>query len=195
MLKTQQGTKWDILSTLREDDEATLKELKNDLEVSPSTLNEHLSDLQAQNLIDKRSERDGPGRPHYVYYLTEEAEHLFPHAYAELAEMLLDVIRSLASEPEAQDKISAIMEEHLQQFDDLETALSTFGFYPEITWNGDKKQSIKYHQCPFYDVAKDDPSLCCIDQSVLEELTGGPVEMESSIVQGDNVCKFALSEN
>lgn len=194
MIEAKQGTKWEILRWLREVDEATRQDFQDKLEVSPSTLNEHLSDLQAKGFVDNRSERDGPGRPHYVYFLTEEAEHLFPHGYSELAKMLLDVIRSMASEPEAEEKINTVMKEHFSKYDDTETALSRLGFYPDVKEENGTK-SFVYHQCPFYDVAKEEPALCSIDRSVLDDLMDGSVSMESSIAKGDNACRFVVSEN
>jgi predicted ArsR family transcriptional regulator len=195
MIEARQGTKWDILQHLRETGEATLQHIENEVGLSPSTVNEHLSDLQVWDLVDKRTVRDGPGRPHYEYFLTQEGEELFPHAYDELASMLLDVARSLADEPEVQEKIQDVMKERMDGEEDLRTALSQLGFSPEIEENGDGTTRLKYHQCPFYEVAKDDPALCTIDRSVLEDVTEGTVEMEESIAEGANTCCFKLSEN
>lgn len=194
MFTTKTGTKWEILEVLREQEELTIDELEEHLDVSSSTLNEHLSDLQAMDLIDKETEKDGPGRPHYLYFLTEEAEHLFPHSYARLASMLLDVIRTLADQPEANQKIAQVMKNHLEEYDDLKTALRTLGFYPEFDDESDQ-ETIIYHQCPFYDVAKKDPSLCEIDQQVLEEVTEKDVEMNDCIATGSKRCEFVLTKN
>lgn len=195
MLEVRRGTKWDILRRLRENGEATLNDLEDEMGLSPSTLNEHLSDLQARDYVDKRSERDGPGRPHYVYFLAEQAEHLFPHAYAELATMLLDVIRSFAEEPEAREKISAIMQKHLRKHDDLKTALDRLGYFPQREEKPDGSTVFEFHQCPFHDVAKEDPTLCSIDRSALEEVSEGNVTREDSIVDGASTCRFTVSKN
>ena len=195
MLEVRRGTKWDILRRLRQEGEATLQDLEDEMDLSASTLNEHLSDLQARDYVDKRSERDGPGRPHYVYFLTEEAEHLFPHAYAELATMLMDVIRSLADGPEARRKISTIMRDHLRKYDDLETALDRLGYFPKTEEAPDGSTVFEFHQCPFHDVAKEEPTLCNIDRSVLEDVSEGTVEMEESIVDGASACRFTVSRN
>jgi predicted ArsR family transcriptional regulator len=195
MIEARKGTKWDILEHIRESEEATLENLQDAVELSPSTVNEHLSDLQVWDLLDKRTVRDGPGRPHYVYFLTDQGEELFPHAYAELASMLLDVVRSLVEEPEARDKIEAVMKNRLGGENNLKMTLSQLGFYPETEECDDGTTRMKYHQCPFYEVAKDDPSLCSIDRSVLEDVTGRSVEMESSIAEGAQSCCFLLSEN
>lgn len=195
MIPAREGTKWDILQHLRETGEATLQHIEEEVDLSPSTVNEHLSDLQVWDLIDKRTVRDGPGRPHYVYFLTEDGEDLFPHAYDELADMLLDVVRSLADESEVREKIRSVMKDRMNGEDDLRTALNQLGFYPEIEELDDGKTLLKYHQCPFYEVAKDDPALCTIDRSVLEDVTEGSVEMKESIAEGAKTCCFMLSEN
>lgn len=195
MIEARKGTKWEILKQIRETGETTLQNLQDAVELSPSTVNEHLSDLQVWNLVDKRTVRDGPGRPHYEYFLTDEGEELFPHAYAELASMLMDVVRSLADEPEARDKIEAVMKNRMGGEGTLQTTLNRLGFSPDIEERDDGTTLLKYHQCPFYEVAKDDPSLCSIDRSVLEDVTGRTVEMEESIAEGSQSCCFLLSEN
>ncbi len=195
MIEARKGTKWDILQHIRESGNATLQNLQDAVELSPSTVNEHLSDLQVWDLLDKRTVRDGPGRPHYVYYLTEQGEELFPHAYAELASMLMDVVRDLADETEARDKIESVMKDRLSGEENFEKTLNQLGFYPEVEERDDGTTQMEYHQCPFYEVAKDDPSLCSIDRSVLEDVTGRKVEMESSIANGAQSCCFLLSEN
>lgn len=195
MLTNKSGTKWEILRILREHDEVTMAIFDDKIEVNSSTLNEHLSDLQAMNLIDKKTVRSGPGRPHYEYHLTEDAEHLFPHAYAELSKMLLEVIRTLSEEPEARKKITSIIKQRLDEFDDLKTALRTLGFYPEFNETNGNMDDVIYHQCPFYDVAKKDPALCDIDKAVLSEMIDEDVELERSIANGCNSCKFIVTQN
>ncbi|MFB6344246.1 MAG: helix-turn-helix transcriptional regulator, partial [bacterium] len=152
MLANKDSTKWEILSELRESSECTVSDLRENAGVSPSTLNEHLSDLEAMNLVDKRSEKHGPGRPRHLYSLTEDAEHLFPNAYAELASMLLEVIESFSDEPEAREKLVEVLTNQLNEYDDLERALRALGFYPDFELDGES-ETITYQQCPFYEVA------------------------------------------
>jgi DeoR family suf operon transcriptional repressor len=194
MFAEKTGTKWTILKVLREDGSVSVKQLQDEVDVNASTINEHLSDLRGMGLVDKRSEKHGPGRPKHVYFLTEQAEHLFPHAYAELASMLIDVIRSLAGEPNFREKISRAIRSHLDQYENLESALNALGFYPEFE-DIEEGEQLVYHQCPFHDVAKEQPALCEIDREILEDVTQKDAEMEASIAAGDHQCKFILTEN
>jgi len=194
MLAEKKGTKWNILQNLREHGEMSIEEFQNYVDVNNSTLTEHLSDLRGMDLVEKRSVKDGPGRPRHVYFLTEEAEHLFPHAYAELASMLLEVIRNLAGKPMFREQITKIIKNHIQGYESLEKALHTLGFYPEFIQD-DEHEKLIYHQCPFHDVAKKEPTLCEIDKDALEQITDKSVEMECSIAAGDSHCEFILTEN
>lgn len=194
MLTDRTGTKWEVLATLRENGELPVEVLETETGVSSSTLNEHLSDLRAMDLISKRSEPDGPGRPKHVYSLTEEAEDLFPHAYSRLASLLFDLIRSLLDEPEAREKVSQALSEYYEKYDDFEKALQSLGFFPEVT-ESDGTTTVRYHQCPFYEVAKETPSLCDIDEDVLESVTGKSARMQTCIVDGSECCEFVLTEN
>lgn len=195
MLIDQSGTKWKILELLREQHDVTMKDFKEKISVSPSTINEHLSKLQALNLIDKHSERDGPGRPHYVYSLTPDGKNLFPHAYATLSSMLLDVLDSSKNQKELKDKLILIMKDKLETFDSLEEALNQFGFVPDI--EHDENQNVKsiiFNQCPFQDVIGDNPWLCDIDHEVLKEMTDQNLQMDCCIASGEKQCEFQVTQ-
>lgn len=197
MLTQKTGTKREILECLRTDNEATIDELIDQVDVSRSTLSEHLSDLQAMDLIDKRSERDGPGRPHYLYFLTRKAEKLFPHAYAKLASLLLEVMESLADKERIRDRLTDAMERHVQQFDSLEVALQSIGFYPDMdaeSTDSDDESTIVFHQCPFDEVAREHPVLCDVDERMLQSMTGKMVTKSCCIADGEQQCEFVLSE-
>lgn len=194
MFTDKSGTKWEILETLRESGESSVKNLESELDLSPSTLNEHLTDLRAMDLLEKRSDRDGPGRPRHLYFLTDEAESLFPHGYSKLASLLMDVVKSLIDEPHAREKLAEVLSDHYEEYDNLENALEAIGFYPEFS-DEDGQTTIRYNQCPFLEVAREDSSLCDIDKAVLEEMTGRSARMEECIVTGSSCCEFVLSEN
>ncbi len=195
MLGPTTGTKQDILEVLRSRTEAPIKDLSEAVGISPSTLREHLSELEALNLIDKRSDRDGPGRPRHLYFLSEDAEALFPHSYADLSSKLLEIVLTLSDEKHVKQKLTDLMQETIEEFDTLESALQAMGFYPEIK-QGDSQsdRTIIFHQCPFHEVAQDNPLLCDVDEALLTEVIQKTVEKKCCIASDANRCVFIVNE-
>ena len=80
----------EILQALKKRGEARADELAALLGITPSGLRQHLTALERDGLLRHRELRDGPGRPKHLYALTPMADALFPRAYAELTNELLD---------------------------------------------------------------------------------------------------------
>jgi DeoR family suf operon transcriptional repressor len=191
---TKSGTKGEILEVLRTQNEVSIKHLSNAIGVSTSTLNEHLADLQAENLVDKQSDREGPGRPRHLYFLTENAEKLFPHSYSGLSSDLLKIALNLTDKENLKQKLTKYVKQDLEKYDDLESALSSMGFYPEMQdTDPESGQTITFHQCPFYEVAQENPILCEVDEAVLSEVTQKSVQKECCIADGAEKCEFQLT--
>src|SRR5919206_3923135 len=95
-----------ILAYLQRHGEGTVKALEELLGISTTAVREHLTHLQAKDLIATRLVRQGPGRPHAVYFLTDEAQNLFPKEYDILTNMLL---REIASQ-EGPDRLQVLLD-------------------------------------------------------------------------------------
>jgi len=84
------GSAFDVLLTLKKRGEARAEEIAEAIGVTPSGVRQHLSPLRAKGLVTYRKIRAGPGRPKFAYRLTDLAEALFPKAYHELTNELLE---------------------------------------------------------------------------------------------------------
>lgn len=80
----------EILGYLKKHGEARADELAGHLGITASGLRQHLAVLGRDGLVRHRELRDGPGRPKHLYALTGLADALFPRAYAELTNELLE---------------------------------------------------------------------------------------------------------
>jgi predicted ArsR family transcriptional regulator len=87
-----QKTRQKILEYLKTHGEATVDDLGQALgNLTAVTVRHHLDVLRKQNLIGPPTirHRSSPGRPKYIYRLTEKAESLFPKNLNTLADHLL----------------------------------------------------------------------------------------------------------
>src|SRR5579864_6216877 len=83
------ATRRTILTAVKTRGDARAEELANDLGVTVSAMRQHLSSLASDGLVEHQQVRDGRGRPHHLYHLTERADALFPRAYADITNELL----------------------------------------------------------------------------------------------------------
>ena len=99
-----QDTRQKILDHLKTHGEATVEELRDWLGgITAVTVRHHLDVLRRDGLVDAPSveRRDTPGRPRYVYTLTEKASRFFPKNYRNLTDHMLKEIVTRFDEPQA----------------------------------------------------------------------------------------------
>ncbi len=191
-----------ILQYLQRNNEATVKELAALLGVSATAVRDHLVHLQAEGLVDARSERYGPGRPRLVYTLSEQARSRFPKQYdrlitgllreliafegAEKVEQLLErVSRRLAEEYAGQMEGTGMAE----RLDELRSLLEQRGVPAEVA---EARDGIRLFACPFYDIAQDHPEVCSMERQMIEYVLGEKLALESTIREGAHTCRFVV---
>src|SRR5215212_6282278 len=84
-LFTSESPAGKILAYLQRHGEATVKQLEELLGISTTAVREHLTHLEAKDLVTAKLVRRGPGRPHALYFLTATAQDLFPKEYDTLS--------------------------------------------------------------------------------------------------------------
>lgn len=78
-----------IVSALKRQGELDAGAIALAVAMTPSGVRQHMTALIRDDLICFRTEPAGPGRPRYVYRLTEAGDALFPRRYADLTNELL----------------------------------------------------------------------------------------------------------
>ncbi len=104
-----QKTRQRILEYLRQNGEATVGELSQELDnLTAVTVRHHLDVLRSEGLVAAPIpvHRDAPGRPRYVYRLTEKAESLFSQNVTNLTATLMAEMKEKLPE----DQINVIFE-------------------------------------------------------------------------------------
>src|SRR5438067_5206082 len=86
------STRGQIITLLRRSSR-TVDELAQALYLTHTAVRAHLAVLERDGLVQQHSERRGSGKPSSVYDLTPAAEYLFPKAYDQLLDQLLDVLQ------------------------------------------------------------------------------------------------------
>ncbi len=191
-----------IIGHLQRHGEATVRELEEVLGVSTTAVREHLLHLEARGLVQSRSVRHGPGRPHRVYCLSPLGQRAVPSSYDRLAALLLREIASRAG-PEALESLLGAVGERLaeeyrgavaggdlrQRLDQLHAALAARGIPSEVAPDG---AGLQVFACPYLDVAREHAAVCAMERQMLEHVLGEPLRLDSAIREGQRSCRFVV---
>jgi predicted ArsR family transcriptional regulator len=191
-----------ILAHLQRHGEATVKDLEEVLEVSTTAVREHLTHLQARDLLATKLVRSGPGRPHLVYFLTAKAQSLFPKQYDRLINLLLREISGQQGREHLQVILDAVAERLAEEYgakvsgtelsdrlESLRGALEARGIPAEVPASGD---GVEVFACPYLDVAQEHGGLCAMERRMIEQVLGETIALEGTIREGHRSCHFTV---
>lgn len=156
-----------VLETLRRRDEATVDELAELLEITPSAVRQHLAPLRSAGLVAARPLRGQTGRPADVFRCTPASDPLFP-TERDLAVEILDDLSD--HDPALVDEIfrrrrRRLVEATSDGLDDLDDTpvldrvaavtrqLDARGYLADFDETDDGTFHITLHNCPIRDIA------------------------------------------
>ncbi|MFX0090228.1 MAG: helix-turn-helix transcriptional regulator [Candidatus Hodarchaeota archaeon] len=192
----------------------TVKMIALELDLSPNAVRQHLNILEQKDLVVHLWHKESIGRPALVYKLHEDALNLFPKAYADFSLRLLDEIskqcgpektvsileavgRSIAAEVKefiknnlGKDVTEASERERMEL---LVTALTKYGKFAELIEEADSF-GLKSHNCLVYDIVKDNPLICHVDEIIMGEVTGTTALKEKCIRDGHGYCLYRIQK-
>ena len=177
----------------------TVDELAEALYLTPTAVRAHLAALERDGLVQQHSERRGSRKPSAVYDLTQTAEELFPKAYGELLDQLLDVLQGQMKPEEVETLLREVGRHIAAQWKlppgelrvRLEAAaevLNELGGLMERE-AGENTFSSRGYRCPFAALVQAHPEVCRLAETLLSELVGVPVQ-EHCLRIGPVPCRF-----
>lgn len=191
-----------ILEHLQRRGSATVKELEEVLGISTTAVREHLTHLQARDMITSTLVRSGPGRPRQVYSLTAKAQSLFPKAYDTLITLLLRELATREGPEQLQVLLDAVgirmaEEYRMKVFGDdpverLEALLSLLEEQGIPAEAGPAGDGFQLFACPYLDVAQEHAAVCTMERRMLEQVLGKAIAIEGTIREGQRSCHFTV---
>ena len=208
-----QETRQHILEILKTSGACTVDEIvetlhnRTEKRVTAATVRHHLDVLRMNELVSAPAvrRRDTPGRPQYIYNLTDKALDLFPTNYAGLAHVLLAQLRE--SLPD--DQVNVIIEGAADQLaasaliPDLPMAqrlnyviefLNKQG-YQATCRESDGGWILSTENCPFERLAIAHDDVCSLDMRMMTQLLGGIVPRRvGRIAAGNCSCDYFIPD-
>lgn len=202
-----QKTRQRIIEFLKQHDKATVDELSAALDnLTAVTVRHHLDVLRSDGLVapPEIQHRNSPGRPKYVYSLTDKADGLFPNNLGTLTVTLLDELSETMSEAELERVLEGVAgrmaaafepgppDEPLEdRLDRVVEHLTEHGY--EATWEHTPQGYVLHTgNCPYSSVVEAHAGLCLLDLSYVSGLLGQPPERLTHMIDGGATCSYLV---
>jgi predicted ArsR family transcriptional regulator len=206
-----QETRRFILEILRRRRQATVDDIVAELQkqrgsITAVTVRHHLKLLQEEDLITSPElrRRSSPGRPQYIYTLTDKAREHFPNNYQRLAEGMLEELQKHLP-PEG---VNVILEGVANQMaaeayvpegnlsDRLNVAvdyLTDRGY--EARWEPCTDGYVLFtSNCPYHHISERNVALCEMDMRLISSLLSVVPRRITRVVDGDETCSYLIPE-
>jgi len=204
-----QETRRFILEILRRRHQATVDDIVEELQarrgtITAVTVRHHLKLLQEEELITSPDlrRRASPGRPQYVYALTEKAREYFPNNYQRLAEGLLEELQKRLP-PEG---VNVILEGVADQMADeafipegkfADRLDAVVDYLTERGYEAHWERSAEGYvlctsNCPYHHISQDMPMLCEMDMRLVSSLLSVVPRRLSHMTEGDETCSYLI---
>ena len=185
--------------------ERTVDELTKELGLTDNAVRSHLFTLERDGLIAQSGVVKGFRKPHFVYSLTPEAEHLFPKPYDELFKQLLESLKGKVSSKALEDVLKEVGRRIAKASADklgndaeidkrLESALESLeelGGTAELV-KDEKGAVIQSGGCPLSAAVVDHPEVCKLAEALIAEIVKAPVK-ENCNREKMPRCRFEIS--
>ena len=182
-----ESTRGQIVTLLRRSGR-TVEDLARALDLTNNGVRPHLTILERDGLVRQRGSvrrSSGGGKPAYVYELTEEAEDLFPKAYAPVLGRLLDVLAERLGLEESEALLRSVGRRLVEgktvppdstraRLEAAADVLNELGGLVELEEH-DGGFVIRGYSCPLAGVTPDHPEVCRLAEALVAEVAGMPV--------------------
>ena len=194
------STRGRIITLLRRSSR-TVEELAQALALTHTAVRAHLAELERDGLVQQHSERRGSRKPTLVYDLAPEGEQLFPKAYGQFLDHLLEVLQGRMTPEEVETLLREVGQRMAAKWKiprgelpvRLEAALHVLnelgGLMERETV--EKTVYIRGYRCPFAALVLEHPEVCHLAETLLTELVGVPVQ-EQCERNGPVPCRFVV---
>lgn len=184
----------------------TADDLAERLDVSRSAVHQHLTALERDGFVAKKTLAPKGGRPGFAWTLTEGGVHLFPKQYALLASLLVDALKQTLSSAELVrvlrllgTKLAAEHADRLrgksrrEQVAIVAEIMRELGYHARTAPDpGASLPLIDARNCVYHHLAAEHSEVCELDLALLSTLLGGKIEHVECMVRGGASCRFRV---
>ena len=198
----------EILHLLKDHrDGLSIPKLEVNLGISRTAVNQHLTNLERDGLIEKGSVEKTGGRPGYVYLITAKGIEQLPKQYSWFSELMLDALKEklgsegltsflqeLAADVGRQLRPRMVGKDRDQQIEEVHAILNEFGYDAKVIPPASRElPMISAHNCVYHKLAAKHPEVCQFDLALLEVLLENHTASQAEcMVKGGTACRFGF---
>ena len=197
-------TRMRILQLLKMRAGMTVSQLKDALHISQMGIRQHLAILETEGLVEYHQEKQGRGRPPYIYQLTDAASSLFPTTYANFAVGLMHEVAKFNGPGFINKIFRGRMKSQLQTYQlrlqgktlsdrvkELARIRDEEGYMARFDENEDD-YVLTEHNCPIVLIAQEYPYVCEIETALFRQSLGAKVVRVEHLMQGSHKCCYRI---
>ncbi len=194
-----------VLDLLRQNQSLSVQALTEMLEVTATAVRQRLERLVQVDLVGRKKEGSGRGRPQFLYSLTPLGMRYASAGYADLAAALWHEILELPNQLQRKRilrRVASRMGHELRQSLPIEGDLNA-RFSAMATAMGRRKipasvsgsvglPVLEMHACPYPELTSEDDhrQLCEMEQEMLSEAVGHLLQLDCCRLDGHHHCQF-----
>lgn len=195
-----------IVSALKRQGELDAEAIARSVTMTPSGVRQHMAALTRDDLVTFRTESAGPGRPRFLYRLTDAGDALFPRRYADLTNELLgyladedpEMLRHIFERRAARRLADARLRTDGLRLDDrvaeIARILDDDGYLADSVRQDDGTFLIREHNCAVLNVALRFRHACGTELQFLQALLPDTtVQRISHRVAGHHACAYLIT--
>jgi predicted ArsR family transcriptional regulator len=201
----ENSTRKVILTMLKTQGQLSVGEMSKQLGITEMAVRRHLNTLDRDGLLETKLIRQAVGRPTHLYFLTDQADDLFPKNYHHLT---LDILGELL-EDEGQERIESLFkrrEDKLmrkyqsrmhavgleERVSELANIQNENGYMVDWQKMSEGKFVLSEHNCPITQVANRYQQACHCELSLFERLLDANVERTECLAKGGSKCMYVI---
>ena len=197
-----------VLESIKRRGKATVKELTEEIGITPMAIRGHLNKLEKDSLIMVHSIRQKLGRPIQVFTLTDKGESYFPKDYGRFAVELLADIQAVDG-GKTLKKVTKLREERIKSGiteilakaktpEEKVTSYCEFiekhGHMPEIIKEDDEHFTLRVNNCALREIVAKFPCACHSEIGILRAVfPEAKIKQVDNILKKDQVCSFEFA--
>lgn len=203
-----QSTRSQLLHMLKVSGSLHVSDMAKQLGITEMAVRRHLHAMERDGLVGTTLVRQAVGRPSHMYFLTEEAQRLFPNNYHGLALDLLEEVEAELDDADAvkrlfdrrKNKLVRRYQERIPDGDLAEKVRSLAEIQNEsgymADWEDDGEAGDAYildeYNCPISQVAGRYAHACQSELELFRELLGADVERVECIAEDGRRCRYLI---
>jgi DeoR family transcriptional regulator, suf operon transcriptional repressor len=194
-----------LLTLLKRNPGASLKEIAAELGVSRAGALKHLTRLEGEGLVEREYRTGKMGRPRVCFRLTRTAQRIFPAAYTQAALSAMSFIEKhqgrAAVVQMLEERAAELRERHAPRLAgkdlpgrvrELSQIRDEEGYMSELKRPRAAGTELLEHNCPILAIAEKYGEACEVERRLFRSLLRAEVAVSHRAVAGDPVCRFLI---